>query len=81
MKLLPYKILACSKSDGFLEFVPEATTIQDILDKTSISAYLKSISEEPLNKMGINRTIMENYILSSAGYCVMTYFLGIGDRH
>jgi hypothetical protein len=29
----------------------------------------------------INKTIMDNYIYSLAGYSVITYFLGIGDRH
>lgn len=33
MKLLPYRILACSKSDGFLEFVPDNVTLQEIIIK------------------------------------------------
>ena len=28
-KLTPYKALACSKSDGFVEFVPKTRTFQD----------------------------------------------------
>lgn len=27
LSLLPYKVLACSKNDGFLELVPESETI------------------------------------------------------
>ncbi|CAD8088581.1 unnamed protein product [Paramecium primaurelia] len=117
MKLLPYRILACSKSDGFLEFVPDNVTLQEIIIKKNqgMQPYLRQISEDKMNpyywktlslknndqkdpenlkiiqdhidqvvkraQYGINPTFMTNYIYSSAGYCVLTYFLGIGDRH
>ncbi|KAH9506932.1 Phosphatidylinositol 3-kinase catalytic subunit type 3 [Dermatophagoides farinae] len=34
-----------------------------------------------LNQMGISLEIMDAYIKSCAGYCVITYLLGVGDRH
>ena len=75
-----YKVLATSKSDGFVEFVPNSSTIQDILKKynNQIKLFYKEISkgdDQLLEKM------LDSYINSCAGYCVITYILGIGDRH
>ena len=79
-----YKTLATSKSDGFVEFVPNSKTIFDIKREynNQIKAFYEEISkkdgkkdEEELNKK------LDSYINSCAGYCVVTYILGIGDRH
>ena len=75
-----YQVLATSKIDGFVEFVPNSTTIFDILGKynKSISPFLQKCSDE--NHIELNKVI-SSFVNSSAGYCVVTYLLGIGDRH
>ncbi|KAL4462880.1 hypothetical protein ABPG72_019023 [Tetrahymena utriculariae] len=102
-RLMPYKVLACSKNDGFMEFVPNSTTIQDLLKGgKQFSQYLQNLAANPENPIYeeykrlrmqndesgklsnieyVSQKIMENYMLSCAGYSVMTYFLGVGDRH
>eukprot|EP00919_Chromeraceae_sp_WS-2016_P031861 GHVR01075149.1.p1 GENE.GHVR01075149.1~~GHVR01075149.1.p1 ORF type:complete len:134 (+),score=11.27 GHVR01075149.1:203-604(+) len=70
-KLTPYKALACSKADGYVEFVPETRTFQE----TKLKDFLAKLDN------GKTVSSMNNYIFSCAGYCAITYFFGIGDRH
>ena len=70
-RLTPYKALACSRSDGYVEFVPETKTFQSII----LKEYLTQLIQEK------SPLVMENYVFSCAGYCAITYFFGIGDRH
>jgi phosphatidylinositol 3-kinase len=70
-RLTPYQALACSKSDGFVEYVPSTKTFQSVVLKDYLQELIKKHPE----------TAMENYIFSTSGYCAITYFFMIGDRH
>jgi len=75
LKLTPYCTLATSIDAGLMEFVPDSKGIGDILRKEgSIGKYLQECR-------GPRSVVMDNYVRSCAGYCVVTYILGIGDRH
>ena len=73
-----YKTLATSKSDGFVEFVPDSKTIYDIIRLKPMREYYADLSNH--NEAELNKKL-ESYINSCAGYCVVTFLLGIGDRH
>jgi phosphatidylinositol 3-kinase len=79
LKLSPYVILATTQKSGYLEFVQKSTTINACLAEHNhdIGAYLASRNPTPK----LLQTAIENFIDSCAGYCVITYLLGIGDRH
>lgn len=78
-KFTLYRVLACSKQDGIMEFVDDADTIQNVLSATNhdVSVHLQKLSEEKAKQ----EEIMNTYLLSNAGYAVATYLLAIGDRH
>ena len=46
-----------------------------------IVAFLRDANYDPNEACFVNKTVMETFVKSSAGFCVLTYLLGVGDRH
>jgi hypothetical protein len=83
LKLSPYKVLATSVDDGFIEFVSESQTLSSVLNDNNndLLQYFRSIRPKPDTPLGIDPVILDTFARSCAGYCAITYILGIGDRH
>lgn len=82
LRLKPYKILATGEVEGFIQFIPN-NSLSHILSNynNSILLYLQTFNPDPTSHLGVNPQVMDNYVRSCAGYCVVTYILGVGDRH
>lgn len=87
LKLTPYRTLATSRLAGAVQFIA-STPISAILTNpkynNSILGYLKAHNPPRSSSqsiLGVRKDAMDNYVKSVAGYCVVTYLLGVGDRH
>ncbi|KAH8662091.1 phosphatidylinositol 3 [Xylariales sp. PMI_506] len=83
LKLSPYKILATSTTAGASQFVPSQTfaAISSKYGSNPALAYLKQHNPDPRAYQGVRKETLDTFVKSCAGYCVITYILGVGDRH
>ncbi|KAF7559360.1 hypothetical protein G7046_g4804 [Stylonectria norvegica] len=83
LKLSPYKILATSTTAGASQFVQSAS-LSSIVNKFRSNpalGYLKYHNPDDRQPLGVRQETLDTYVRSCAGYCVITYILGVGDRH
>ncbi len=92
LAMTPYKVLGTDCEQGFLEFVANCKTLAMIQYERSIfntfsddtiesfmEGHLRS--KYPADWEARLRKSRATFIRSTAGYCVASYILGLGDRH
>ena len=82
LRLSPYRILATGAKAGAVQFVASMSlAAAQSKNKGGILAYLRDHNPDYEADLGVRKDAMDNYVKSCAGYCVVTYLLGVGDRH
>ena len=77
LNIIKYNIVPINCNTGFIEIITNSITLYDLKHKKfSIQNYIV----ENNSKRTINE-IRNRFVNSCAAYCVITYMLGIGDRH
>ncbi|CDS10815.1 hypothetical protein LRAMOSA11301 [Lichtheimia ramosa] len=84
LRLTPYKVLATGPEHGLMQFIP-SMSLAAVLNEhqNNVIEFFKKHHPDPGPDgiYGVDAQVMETYIRSCAGYCVITYLLGVGDRH
>jgi phosphatidylinositol 3-kinase len=82
LKLTPYRVLATSSKHGFVQYV-DSVSVAEVLKnyEGSIQKFFRNRAASEGAPYGITPEVMDTYVKSCAGYCIITYLLGVGDRH
>ncbi len=83
LKLSPYAVLATGSAEGMIQFVPSKSLATIMGEHGSLLNYLKLnyANEGAIGSLGVEPAVLDTFIRSCAGYSVLTYVLGVGDRH
>ncbi|KAF8220972.1 atypical/PIKK/PI3K protein kinase [Tricholoma matsutake] len=83
LKLSPYDVLATGPLQGMAQFIPSKTIAAIVSEHGNLLNYLRvhNPDEGSVGTSGVEPGVIDTFVRSCAGYCVVTYLLGVGDRH
>lgn len=83
LKLTPYDVLATGPLQGMVQYIPSKTIAAIISENGTLLNYLRANNpdEGSVGTYGVEPSVIDTFVRSCAGYCVVTYLLGVGDRH
>ncbi|KAJ8508903.1 hypothetical protein ONZ45_g8861 [Pleurotus djamor] len=83
LKLTPYGVLATGPLQGMAQFIPSKTIAAIVSEFGTLLNYLRAHypDEGSVGTAGVEPSVIDTFVRSCAGYCVVTYLLGVGDRH
>ncbi|KAI0784446.1 atypical/PIKK/PI3K protein kinase [Abortiporus biennis] len=83
LKLTPYDVLATGPQQGMAQFIPSKPIAAIISENGTLLNYLRANypDEGSVGTYGVEPGVIDTFVRSCAGYCVVTYLLGVGDRH
>jgi hypothetical protein len=55
--------------------------LQVLAEHKSIVSFFQQFHADPEGPFGITAACLETFVKSCAGYCVIMYILGVGDRY
>lgn len=71
-----YQVFPFDQHSGCVEMIPNATTLYQIREKSSLLNFIMSNCPDIPSKV-----IRERLVSSSAGGCLLAFAMGLGDRH
>lgn len=83
LRIKTYSVLATGLEEGMIEFVPSMTLAAAMSEHGSLQGYLR-VNHPDVGSVAtydIAPRVLDTFVRSCAGYCVLTYILGVGDRH
>ena len=77
---IPLSQILASNSNSIMKYFHSVSPVRNTVRNGDSSA-VKTPSTSSITSSDIQPSVIQRFVRSCAGYCVITYLLGVGDRH